>query len=49
MYEAAASCKDISRAPVMNWERLQYAVRRETRDVSHLLRYGVTLQVWTGL
>ena len=33
MYEAAASCKDISRAPVTNWEP-QDTVRRETRDVS---------------
>jgi hypothetical protein len=34
MYEAAASCKDISGAPVTNWERLQDTVRRETRDVT---------------
>jgi hypothetical protein len=34
MYEAAASCKDISRAPVVNWEHLQYNVRRETRNVT---------------
>jgi hypothetical protein len=40
MYEAAASCKDISRAPVTNWERLQYAVRCETRDV-RMFCYGL--------
>jgi hypothetical protein len=34
MYEAAATCKDISRAPVTNWERLQDTVRPETRDVT---------------
>jgi hypothetical protein len=38
MYEAAADCKDISRASVTNWELLLDTVRRETRDVSHLLR-----------
>jgi hypothetical protein len=45
MYEAAASCKNISRAPVTNWERLQDTVCRDTKDVSHLLvtvlRYGM--------
>ena len=41
MYEVAASCKDIYRAAVTNWERLQDTVRRETRGVGHLLRYGV--------
>jgi hypothetical protein len=40
MYEAAASCKDISRAPVTNWERLQDTVRRETRDVT-MFFYGL--------
>ena len=44
MYEAAASCKDIPRAPVTNWKPLQDIVRRETRDFSHLLRYGVRLR-----
>jgi hypothetical protein len=34
MYEAAASCKDVSRASLTNWE--PHGVRRETRDVSHL-------------
>jgi hypothetical protein len=34
MYEAAASCKDISLVPVTNWERLLNAVCRETRDVT---------------
>jgi hypothetical protein len=46
MYEAAASCTDISRAPVTNWEGLQDTVRREIRDVSHLLRYGVTIRCY---
>jgi hypothetical protein len=46
MYEAAASGKDISRAPVTNWEHLQDTVRRETRDISHLLCYGVTLRCY---
>jgi hypothetical protein len=36
MYEAAASCKDISRAHVTNSERLQDTVHRETRDVTLL-------------
>ena len=30
MYEAAASCKDISRAPVTNWEHLQDTVSWDT-------------------
>jgi hypothetical protein len=46
MYEAAASCRDISRAAVTNWEGLQDTVRRETRDVSHLLRYSVTIRCY---
>ena len=40
MYEAAASCKDVSRDPVTNWERLQDTVRRETRDVT-MFCYGL--------
>jgi hypothetical protein len=40
MYEAAASCKDISRAPVTNWERLQDTGCRETRDVT-MFCYGL--------
>ena len=40
MYEAAASCKDISRAAVTNWEHLQDTVRRETRDVT-MFCYGL--------
>ena len=40
MYEAAASCKDISRAAVTNWERLQHNVRRETRGVT-MFCYGL--------
>jgi hypothetical protein len=39
MYEAAASCKDISRTPVTNWEPhgvtpAGYCLRREARDES---------------
>jgi sRNA-binding regulator protein Hfq len=44
MYEAAASCKDVSRASVRNWERLQDTVRRETRNMSYFLRYGVKIR-----
>ena len=37
MYEAAASCKDIARAPVTNWELCnarRILLRREARDES---------------
>ena len=40
MYEAAASCKDVSQTPVTNWKRLQDTVRRETRDVA-MFCYGL--------
>ena len=34
MYEAAASCKDIARAPVTNWKpnARRILLRREARD-----------------
>ena len=54
MYEAVASCKDIARAPVTNWEPrgvtlagYGYAVRHGMTTpyrVSHLQRYGVTVR-----
>jgi len=41
MYEAAASCKDIARAPLTNWE---------SRDVTlvgfcYILRHGIKVQL----
>ena len=52
MYEAAARCKDIARAPVTNWEPqsvtfagYSYAVKLVTPcRVRHLQRYGVTVR-----
>jgi len=56
MYEAAASCKDIARTPVTNWEPhgvtlAGYAVRHGMKvqlvtpyRVSHLQRYGVAIR-----
>jgi hypothetical protein len=55
MYEAAASGKDIARAPVTNWEppgitlagyAMRHGVKVQTLTlyrVSHLQRYGVTV------
>jgi len=56
MFEVAASCKDIARAPVTNWEPhgvtltgYCYAVRHgmKVQLVITALRYAVTLQVCT--
>ena len=53
MYEAAASCKDIARALVTNWEPqcVTLTVRHEMKvqlvtpyRVSHLQRYGATVR-----
>jgi len=60
MYEAAAGCKDIARAPVTNWEPLgvtnarRLLFRRELRDESSARNSAssqshATLQVWTHL
>jgi len=42
MYEAAASCKDIARAPVTNWE-----AQCVTLAGSHAVRHGMTVQLVT--
>jgi hypothetical protein len=41
MYEAAASCKDIARAPVTNWEP-----RNVTLADYYVVRYGMKVQIF---
>ena len=43
MYEAAASCKDIARAPATNWEH--YGVR--LAEYCYAVRHGIKFQLST--